>query len=244
MQRERANTGAKLMRRVTIGLIEVIAMPFLVAILALLSGCATDLLVRKDSRPPVPAPVVDRAAASETLVSGYLENLRRLVQSAPAEQAEMAAAAQREYDLAPTPSHQLRLALVLATPNHAATDLPRAQRLLRELMAAPAALLPAERALAFLEQQKVDVQLFQQADAVHLVHAQVGDHEVGAEAARGGECLHAALDRFDVVVLRAQADGEQTKQARIVVDHQDACLAFAGLVHDRIPSILGINGRL
>ena len=168
MQRERANTGAKLMRRVTIGLIEVIAMPFLVAILALLSGCATDLLVRKDSRPPVPAPVVDRAAASETLVSGYLENLRRLVQSAPAEQAEMAAAAQREYDLAPTPSHQLRLALVLATPNHAATDLPRAQRLLRELMAAPAALLPAERALAFLEQQKVDVQLALEAENKRL----------------------------------------------------------------------------
>ena len=168
MQRERANTGAKLMRRVTIGLIEVIAMPFLVAILALLSGCATDLLARKDSRPPVPAPVIDRAAASETLVSGYLENLRRLVQSAPAEQAEMAAAAQREYDLAPTPSHQLRLALVLATPNHAATDLPRAQRLLRELMAAPAALLPAERALAFLEQQKVDVQLALEAENKRL----------------------------------------------------------------------------
>jgi len=35
----------------------------------------------------------------------------------------------------------------------------RAQRLLRELLAAPAALLPAERALAFLEQQKVDAQL-------------------------------------------------------------------------------------
>jgi hypothetical protein len=104
-------------------------------------------------------PVIDRATASATLISGYLENLQRLVLSAPAEQAEAVVAAQREFDMAPTPSHQLRLALILATPGHSATDLPRAQRLLRELMAAPAALLPAERALAFLEQQKVDAQL-------------------------------------------------------------------------------------
>jgi hypothetical protein len=139
----------------------------LIAFAVLLSGCA-DLLPRKDTSPPVPAPVIDRQAASATLISGYLENLQRLVQSAPAQQAEMAASAQREYDLAPTPSHQLRLALVLATPNHSATDLPRAQRLLRELMAAPAALLPAERALAFLEQQKVDVQLALEAASTRL----------------------------------------------------------------------------
>ena len=119
-------------------------LPILLAALALLSGCATDFLSRRDTRPPVQPPVIDRQAASAALISGYLENLQRLVQSAPAQQAEIAAAAQREFDVAPTPSHQLRLALVLATPNHAATDLPRAQRLLRELMAAPAALLPAE----------------------------------------------------------------------------------------------------
>ena len=169
MRREHADKRAKFARRITAGIIEVIAMPFVIAILVLLlTGCATDLLTRKDSRPPVPAPVIDRAAASATLITDYLENLRRLVQAAPAEQAEIAAAAQREYDLAPTPSHQLRLALVLATPNHAATDVPRAQRLLRELMAAPAALLPAERSLAFLEQQRVDVQLALEAENKRL----------------------------------------------------------------------------
>lgn len=170
MQPERASKSVKLVKLAIAAALEVAIMPFLVAFLVLvfLSGCATDLLVRKDSRPPVQAPVIDRAAASETLVTGYLENLRRLVQSAPAEQAEIAAAAQREYDMAPTPSHQLRLALVLATPNHPATDLARAQRLLRELMAAPAALLPAERALAFLEQQKVDVQLALEAENKRL----------------------------------------------------------------------------
>jgi hypothetical protein len=169
MPRERADKRAKLAGLVVVGIIEAIAMPFIVALLALLlSGCATDLFARKDSRPPVQPPVIDRAAASATLITDYLENLRRLVQAAPAEQAEIAAAAQREYDLAPTPSHQLRLALVLATPNHGATDLPRAQRLLRELMAAPAALLPAERALAFLEQQRVDVQLALEAENKRL----------------------------------------------------------------------------
>ena len=129
------------------------------ALLASLAGCPATLLTRTDSRPPPPQPVVDRAAASGSLIAGYVEGLQRLVLSAPAEQAEIVAAAQREYDLAPTPSHQLRYALTLATPGHAATDQVRAQRLLRELLAAPAALLPAERALAFLEQQKVDAQL-------------------------------------------------------------------------------------
>jgi hypothetical protein len=129
------------------------------AFLASLAGCETGVLSRSPARPVEPAPVIDRTAASAALVTSYLESLQRLVQSAPAEQAETVAAAQREYDLAPTPSHQLRLALILATPGHSGTDLPRAQRLLRELMAAPVALLPAERALAFLEQQQVDAQL-------------------------------------------------------------------------------------
>jgi hypothetical protein len=129
------------------------------AFLASLCACQTGVLSRSPVRPVEPAPVIDRTVASATLVTTYLESLQRLVQSAPAEQAETVAAAQREYDLAPTPSHQLRLALILATPGHSGTDQPRAQRLLRELMAAPVALLPAERALAFLEQQKVDAQL-------------------------------------------------------------------------------------
>ncbi len=45
--------------------------------------------------------------------------LQRLAQAAPAEQAEMVAAAQRDYETAPTPSRQLRYALVLANPGHA-----------------------------------------------------------------------------------------------------------------------------
>jgi hypothetical protein len=139
------------------------------ALLATMAACsAANVLSRNPARPAEQAPVIDRAAASGSLIAGYLEGMQRLVLSAPAEQAEIVAATQREYELAPTPSHQLRFALVLATPGHAATDLPRAQRLLRELMAAPAALLPAERALAFLEQQKVDAQLALEAENKRL----------------------------------------------------------------------------
>ena len=90
MPRERADKRAKLAGLVVVGIIETIAMPFIVALLALLlSGCATDLFARKDSRPPVQPPVIDRAAAAATLITDYLENLRRLVQAAPAEQAEI-----------------------------------------------------------------------------------------------------------------------------------------------------------
>src|SRR6185437_6181858 len=55
------------------------------------------------------------------------------------------------------------------------------------------------------------------------------DDQVGTEAARGSERLCAALHGFDVVVLRAQADGEEPQKPGIVVDHQDARLAPSGL---------------
>lgn len=131
----------------------------LVGVSLFLAGCPADLLTRGTPRSADPVPVVDRATAAALIITSYLDGLQKLLVSQPAEQAEIVAAAQREYELAPTPSHELRYALILATPGHAATDQPRAQRMLRELMASPAALLPAERALALLEQRKVDAQV-------------------------------------------------------------------------------------
>jgi hypothetical protein len=110
-------------------------------------------------------PARDRATAgaqlsqpstSSLVLSDYLLLLQRLVQGTASEQAEIVSRAQNEYDAAPTPSRELRLALILATPGHPAADQPRAQRLLRELMAHPETLLPAERALAFLELSQID----------------------------------------------------------------------------------------
>jgi len=142
-------------------------------IATLLSACAADMLKGNAPRAAEPAPVIDRAAASATVITSYLDGLQKLLMAQPAEQAEIVAAAQRDYELAPTPSHQLRYALILATPGHAATDQLRAQRLLRELMASPAALLPSERALAFLEQQKVDAQVMLTAENRRLQNVAV-----------------------------------------------------------------------
>ena len=70
------------------------------------------------------------------------------------------------------------------------------------------------------------LQLLEESDAVHLIHAQVRDHEIGPEPGARGERGRRALDRLDLVVLRAQADGQQAQQPRVVIDHQDACLAL------------------
>jgi len=93
---------------------------------------------------------VDPAAVANTVLSGYLQLLQSLLQGQPAQQAEIASGAQRDYDSTPTPSRELKLALILATGGHPATDRPRAQQLLREVLANPEMLLPGERALAAL----------------------------------------------------------------------------------------------
>jgi hypothetical protein len=105
---------------------------------------------------PPPAPVINSSGAASTLLGEYLQLLQRLVLAPPAEQAEIVANAQHEYDTAPTPSRELKLALILGTRGHPAADLPKAQGMLRELMANPEMLLPGERALAFLELSQID----------------------------------------------------------------------------------------
>jgi predicted phage gp36 major capsid-like protein len=57
---------------------------------------------------------------------------------------------------------------VLSTPGHAGHDPVVAQRLLREVLASPETLLPAERALAFLQLQQVERQQALQADVRRL----------------------------------------------------------------------------
>jgi len=47
---------------------------------------------------------VNAAVASSTVLNDYLLLLQRLAQGKPAEQAEILAARQRDYDSAPTPS--------------------------------------------------------------------------------------------------------------------------------------------
>ena len=130
-----------------------------------LAGCAS---LMSNQRPPTPPPVVSPTATSSAVLNEDLVLLQKLVQGPPATQAEILASAQRDYDIAPTPSHTLKLALILATPGHPATNRMRAQGLLRELMANPEMLLPGERALAFLQLSQIDDHLTLEAENLRL----------------------------------------------------------------------------
>ena len=156
------------------------------ALTLLLAACT----LTSPERPPPPPPVVTPAAATSTLLGDYLQLLQKLVQGAPAEQAEIYSSVQHDYDSAPTPSHKLKLALILGTPGHPAANLPKAQGLLRELMANPEMLLPGERALTFLELSQINDHLTLeaenrrlQADAVRADHERVAsaNHRLQAE---------------------------------------------------------------
>jgi hypothetical protein len=132
---------------------------------AWLAACETGLPTKRDSQA---APVIDRDATEASLIADYLDTCLRLARGTPAEQAEILATANNNYHAAPTPSRVLRYAMVLSTPGHSGTDPVVAQRLLREVLASPETLLPAERALAFLQLQQVDRQQALQADVRRL----------------------------------------------------------------------------
>lgn len=151
----------------------------LVGVLAgtLLGGCAS-LAPNRDGPPADRPPTIDRAVTEAALLTGYLETLQRLVQGAAAEQAEILSAVRRDFQTAPTPSHELRYAMVLAMPGHPGTDSAKAQQLLRELIATQETLLPAERAMAFLTLKNLDQTLAQTAQIEHLqASADHTDHD-------------------------------------------------------------------
>jgi hypothetical protein len=162
-------------------------------------------------RTPAPAPPINPAATNSTVLAGYLELLQKLVAGPATAQAEIVTSAQHDYDTAPTPSHQLRLALVLGTTRHPATDLLRAQGLLRELLANPEMLLPAERSLASLKLSQIDDYLTLEAENRRLVSEAVkADRERTANA---NHRLQAELD--ENARLRRELDEARAKLAAI-----------------------------
>lgn len=138
--------------------------PCLMVMGALVVGCAGGLVPKRE--PALPA--VDRRATESTVLTGYLDLCLKVARGSPAEQAEILATANNDYSAAPTPSRVLRYAMVLSTPGHAGFDPVVAQRLLHEVLANPETLLPAERALAFLQLQQVERQQSLQADVRRL----------------------------------------------------------------------------
>lgn len=170
-----------------------------------LSACTAGLMsgTRATTAPPATQP----PSVSAMVLSEYLLLLQKLVQGSASEQAEILARARNEYETAPTPSRELRLALVLATPGHPATDQPRAQGLLRELMAHPESLLPAERALAFLELSQIDDHLTLVAENRRLQTDAVREDQ--ARVASANRRLQAELD--ENARLRRELDEARAK---------------------------------
>src|SRR5262245_74156 len=60
-------------------------------------------------------PSVDRNATEATVIAGYLDICLRMARGTPAEQAEILAVANNDYNAAPTPSRVLRYAMLLST---------------------------------------------------------------------------------------------------------------------------------
>ena len=181
------------------------------AIACALAGCGAGLPLKRDSQT---LPAVDRNSTETTVITSYLDICLRLARGSPAEQAEILARAGNDYGAAPTPSIVLRYAMVLSTPNHAGHDPVVAQRLLREVLASPETLLPAERALAFLQLQQVDRQQSLQADVRRL--------QSGAERSTN--------DRIAQLTKRLSSESEEnTRLKKALADAQAKLDAIANI---------------
>jgi hypothetical protein len=150
----------------------------------------------------------DRDAAAAVLMGNTFQTMQRLSQAPEAEQAELLAAARMSYEHTPQGGAQLRYALVLATPGHPGRDAPKAQGLLRQLVAQPETLVPIERAVALIELAQLDRELGLKADNDRIQRElQRGEHERVAAAAQ--RRLQVEID--ENAKLRRQLEDAQAK---------------------------------
>jgi hypothetical protein len=135
------------------------------ALAAALSGCTSVedwLRGRKVAEPR--EDVILGAPGTES----YLEELQKLATGDPYTQVEIHADAEAAATLTPDPSTQLRYALVLATPGHAAADPETGASMLRELLAQTEMMTQSEVALATVYLKNVDERLLLEAEARRL----------------------------------------------------------------------------
>lgn len=132
---------------------------------AIMAAACGGLLKPNDRAPP---PSNERSDPSLGNIAGYLDMMAQLTQATPAVQAEIVQAARDASELTPTTSHRLQFALALATPGHGQSDAAAARQLLTELLATPEALLPAERALAWVCLRDAEQRLILQAENARL----------------------------------------------------------------------------
>lgn len=115
-----------------------------------------------------PTPPVERPDPSLSIVADHLEMMAKLTQATPSTQAEIVQAARDATELTPTTSNRLQYALALATPGHGQSNPAAARQMLTEILATPEALLPAERALAWVCLRDVEQRLILQAENAKL----------------------------------------------------------------------------
>jgi predicted small secreted protein len=173
--------------------------------LAALAGCESFSGIGGDERDRVEAPpAIDRRETQAQAMVFFLELVQRMVLASTAEQAEIFANIKRDHDTTGTPAARLRYALVLATPNHPSSDPASAQKLLRQVVAAPEALTPVESAVAFLELAQIDKQLALAAETQRL--QTVGDR----------------ADRDRIAALQRRINAEVEENARLRKALEDA----------------------
>jgi hypothetical protein len=186
-------------------------------------------------RPPAdltPPPSSEMVQAAQ--LTALAASQQQLVQGSPAEQAEVLAAAKAAAEASHQGPALLRYALALAAPGHPGRDLEQSQRLLRETLARPELLSATERALAVVEQQRVDGELRLAAENARLV----------TEAQRDRERLRNA-NANAATARRLQAEQEENARLRKALEEAQAKLdAIANIersISDRPPANEGRN---
>lgn len=173
-----------------------------------LIGCSS--APQRPEVPPPPrtdSPAEDRDVAAAVLIADTFQTMQRLAQSAPAEQAEILAAAREAYQRTPQGGAQLRYALLLATPGHPGRNAVQAQTLLRQLIAQPETLMPVERAVVLVELSQLNREIELQASSQRLQTDTVrADQEHSTVALRK---LQAEQD--ENAALRKALDAAQAK---------------------------------
>ncbi|MGH8231133.1 MAG: hypothetical protein ACRESY_04855 [Steroidobacteraceae bacterium] len=180
------------------------------ALAILLCGCAS-----LNPRPPPPpahadSSAEDRDAAAALVLGNTFQAMQRLTQAPAAEQAELLAAARAGYERSPQGGAQLRYALLLATPGHPGRDPPKAQMLLRQLVAQPETLVPIERAVAMVELAQLDRELGLKAENDRMqTSAQHDDRDRVVAASASQRRLQSEID--ENAKLRKQLEDAQAK---------------------------------
>ena len=187
-----------------------LALPFALTLALSLALCACSSIERQPPPPPQLSESVaeDRDTAVAVLMGTTFQTMQRLSQAPAAEQAELLASARMAYERSPQGGAQLRYALLLATPGHPGRDAPRAQVLLRQLVAQPETLAPIERAVAMVQLAQLDRELGLKSDNERLqTDVQRGDHERAVAAAQ--RRLQVEID--ENAKLRRQLEDAQAK---------------------------------